>query len=149
MKRFKVLRSAVTLGLLTLGLITAPKGAESRTSPSPGPKLSPSQQVEVSHALRAIDRSDIGACEAQRRFRAAMYRILTARQLQQLLISSKEPARRARSQRSEERAQATLRACQQTASSCTSAKRLVNVAAIDSAFEPGALARCSHRAPRQ
>ena len=100
----------------------------------------------MSQAIAASDRSDLDVCEAQRRFRAAMSRILTSPQRQDVIASGMAPARRRRVQKLQEGAQASLRACQQTGSSCVEAKRAVNVVALQSAFDPSAIKRCSHRA---
>lgn len=143
-KRCKVVRTVVILGVLTLAIVTAPKGAESQRSRNAGPHLSPRQQVAEFQAIASIDRSDLDVCEAQRRFRAAMYRILTPRQRQEVIASGMAPARRRKVERLQERARATLRACQQTHSSCVEAKRAVNVVAVQSAFDPSAIKRCSH-----
>lgn len=140
-----MIRTIVTLGVLTLSIAAAPKGAGPQSSQNAGPHLSQRQHVAMSQAIAASDRSDLDVCEAQRRFRAAMSRILTSRQRQELIAAGMDPARRRRIQKLQEGAQTSLRACQQTASSCVDAKRGVNVVALQSAFDPSAIKRCWHR----
>ena len=140
-----MVRTAVTLALLALAIVAAPKHARGQTSPNAGPDLSPRQQAAEFRAIASIDRSDIDVCEAQRRYRAAMSRIVTPRQRQELIGISLSQRRRIHEL--QERTQASLRACRQSGSSCVQARRAVNVVAIQSAFDPSAIDRCLHRAP--
>jgi hypothetical protein len=141
-----VIRTIVTFGVSTLAIAAAPKVAGSQSSRNDGPHLSQRQRVAMSKAIAVSDSGKFDICEAQRRFRAAMSQILTLRQRQEVIAAGMDPARRRRIEKLQEGAQASLRACHQTGSSCVDANRVVNVVALQSAFDASAIKRCSYRA---
>jgi hypothetical protein len=73
-----------------------------------------------------------------------MSQILTLRQRQEVIAAGMDPARRRRIEKLQEGAQASLRACHQAGSSCVDANRVVNVVALQSAFDASAIKRCSY-----
>jgi hypothetical protein len=142
-----VVRVLIILSVLTfMGLAAAKAGAQ--IPQSAGPQLSARQQAEMSHAIATIERSGVGVCEMQRRFRAAMYQILTLRQRQELVASLPylySSAQRKRIRHLQESTYASLRACQQTRGSCVAASRAVAVVSLQSSFDPLANRRCQVR----